>query len=82
MISAGALVVNSIYPENSTIMIGIAILIASVALFIALLAEVLTLNIVNAVVNKDRADQVSLLSAVIGKTLYKVIADEKAKDNK
>jgi len=82
MVGGSAIFVNAIFPDNSTALIGIAIMSAALALFVSLLADVMTMNIVNAVVNKDRADQVSLLTGVIGKTLYKVIEEEKAKDKK
>lgn len=82
MVGGSAIFVNSIFPDNSTALIGIAIATAALALFVSLLADVMTMNIVNAVVNKDRADQVSLLTGVIGKTLYRVIEEEKAKEKK
>lgn len=79
MVGGSALVVNSICPGNSSALIGVVILTAAMALFISLLTDVLGMNIVNAILNKDRADQVSLLTGVIGKTLYKVIEEEKSK---
>jgi hypothetical protein len=79
IVGGSAAIVNSLCPGNSTALVGIVAMTASMALFISLLADVATLNIVNAVVNKDRADQVSLLTGVIGKTLYKVIEEEKTK---
>ncbi len=82
MIGAAAAIVNSICPGNSTALVGIVILTASAALFIALLADVLTINIVNAVINKDRVEQISVLSAVIGRTLVDVLKEEKEKENK
>jgi len=80
-VGASSMIVNIIYPDNQTVIIATAALTASIALFIALVAETMTSNIVNAVVNKNLEDQTSLLSAVIGKTLYKVLEDEKAKKN-
>ena len=80
IIGASALIINSLYPNNSTALVGIVILTASIALFIALLIEVMTANIVNAIVNKNLENQTSLLSAVIGKAVYKVLKDENEKE--
>jgi predicted lipoprotein with Yx(FWY)xxD motif len=75
------MIVNSLYPSNQTVLVGTAALTASIALFIALVAETMTTNIVSAVVNKNLEDQTSLLSAVIGRTLYKVIKDEQKNES-
>lgn len=77
IIGSSAAIINSIVPDNSTVLIGIVILSASVSLFIALLIEIMTLNIVTAIVDKNLENQTSLLSAVIGKAVYKVLNDEK-----
>lgn len=80
-VGSSAGMVNSLYPDNQSLIIATAALTASIALFIALVAEVMTTNIVNAVVNKNLEDQTSLLSSVIGKTIYKVMKDEKEREN-
>jgi hypothetical protein len=80
-VGSASMIANSLYPSNQTILIATVALTASIALFIALVAETMTSNIVSAVVNKNLEDQTSLLSAVIGKTLYKVLKDEKEKEN-
>jgi|WetSurMetagenome_2_1015567.scaffolds.fasta_scaffold254883_2 hypothetical protein len=80
-VGSASMIANSLYPTNQTILIATVALTASIALFIALVAETMTSNIVSAVVNKNLEDQTSLLSAVIGKTLYKVLKDEKEKEN-
>jgi hypothetical protein len=76
MIGASGLVANSVYPNNSSVLIGVVALVASMSVFIALLFDAATVNVVNAVAGKDREEQVSLLSAVIGKSLVKVLKDE------
>ena len=79
MIGGSAIVANAIFPANSSVLVGAVLLTAGAALFISLLTDVLSLNIVDAIINKERADQIGLLTGVIGKTLYKVIEDEKTK---
>ena len=76
-VGSSAMIANGIFPDLPLVMVGCAVLSASAALFIALLTEVMTANIVNAVIGKDLEHQTSLLSAVIGKAVYKVITDEK-----
>lgn len=80
-VGSASMIANSLFPDNQTIVIAVAALSASMCLFIALVAETMTANIVNAVIHRDLTDQTSLLSAVIGRTLYRVIKDEQTSDN-
>ena len=79
-VGSSSMIVNSLFPDNQTAVIATAVLTASLSLYAALIIETMTTNIVNAIVNKNLEDQTSLLSAVIGKTLYKVIKEENATD--
>jgi hypothetical protein len=79
-VGSSAMIANGVFPDSPLIMIGFVILCASGALYAALLTEVMTANIVSAVINKDLENQTSLLSAVIGKAVYNVLKDEKKKD--
>jgi hypothetical protein len=78
MIGAAALIVNGIFPNNTHALVGAVILCASGALYAALLTEVATANIVNAIVEKNLENQTSLLASVIGKSVYKVIKEEES----
>jgi len=80
IVGSSAAIVNSIFPENSTALIGIVILSASMSLFIALLVETMTQNLASAIIDKNLENQTSLLSAVIGKAVYNVLKDEKKKE--
>jgi spore maturation protein SpmB len=74
------MIANGIFPNLPLVMVGFAVFSASGALYAALLTEVMTANIVNAVIGKDLEHQTSLLSSVIGKAVYNVLKDEKKKD--
>ena len=80
IVGSSAAIVNSIYPDNSTALIGIVILSASMSLFIALLVETMTQNLVSAIIDKNLENQTSLLSSVIGKAIYTVLKDEHKKE--
>jgi len=79
-VGSSAMIANGVFPDLPMVMVGSVILSASGALFIALLVEVMTANIVNAIIGKDLEHQTSLLSAVIGKEIYNILKDEKKKE--
>ena len=79
-VGSAGLVANGIFPNNTSVAVGALILAGSFALYVAMISEFATGTIVSAIRGKDLEQQTSLLSAVIGRTLYKVITDEKAKE--
>jgi hypothetical protein len=81
-VGSASFIANALVPNNPTVVIGAAILTGSLTLYIAIVAELMTSNIVSAVQGKNMEEQASVLTSVIGKTLYKVIAEEQAKDTK
>ena len=81
-VGSAALIANALVPDNATVVIGTIVLTGSLCLFIAIIAELMTTNIVAAVQGKDMEERTSVLTTVIGRTLYKVISEEKEKEKK
>jgi hypothetical protein len=79
-VGSAAFIANTLVPNNQGIVIMTAILAGSICLFIAMIAELMTANIVSAVQGKDMEERTSVLTNVIGKALYKIITEEKEKN--
>ena len=80
-VGSAGLIANGISPNNTSVVVGALILSGSFALYVAMISEFATGAIVSAIRGKELEQQTSLLSAVIGRTLYKVITEEKEKEN-
>jgi hypothetical protein len=76
-VGSAGLIGNAIYPNNTGVVVGAIVLSASLCLFIAMIAELISSSIVSAVKGKNMEDQTSVLTAVIGRTLYEILAEKK-----
>jgi hypothetical protein len=78
-VGSSATIVNSIYPNNQSVVLGTIVLAGSFVLFLAFIAEMMTFSIVSAVQGKKLEEQTGLLATVIGRSVFKVIDEEMEK---
>ena len=79
-VGSAGLIANGVFPNNTSVVVGALILSGSFALYVAMISEFAIGSIVSAIHGKDLEQQTSLLATVIGRSLYKVITEEKAKE--
>ena len=78
-VGSSATIVNSIYPNNQSVVLGTIVLAGSFVLFISFVAESMIYAIVSAVQGKRLEEQTGLLATVIGRSVFKVIDEEMEK---
>ena len=78
-VGSSATIVNSIYPNNQSVVLGTIVLAGSFVLFISFVAENMIYAIVSAVQGKRLEEQTGLLATVIGRSVFKVIDEEMEK---
>lgn len=70
---------NAIYPNNGTAVIAATVGIGMFVLFIFLTAEILVVNLKNAIFDRKQQENDELLAAVIAKSVYTAIKEDQDK---
>lgn len=79
IVGSSASLVNSIYPNNGTAVIAATVGVGMFVLFIFLTAEILVVNLKNAIFDQKQRENDELLAAVIAKSVYTAIIEEQNK---
>jgi hypothetical protein len=79
IVGSSASLVNSIYPNNGTAVIAATVGVGMFVLFIFLTAEILVVNLKNAIFDQKQKDNDELLAAVVAKSVYTAIMEEQKK---
>ena len=81
-VGSAAMLVNSIYPNNTNAMLSAAVGTGLAVLFVALSLEMLVVNLSRSILDQKTKENDELLAVVLSRAVYKTIAEEKAKENK
>lgn len=79
IVGSAAAFVNSLY-ANANAMIAAAVGTGMFVLFVFLTAEILVVNLKNAILDQKQKDNDELLAVVISKAVYRSIKEEKDKE--
>lgn len=80
IVGSSAVFVNSVY-QNGNAVVAAAVGSGMFVLFIAITAELLVVNLKNAILDKKQQENDELLAVVISKAVYQAIKEEKEKSS-
>jgi len=81
IVGSAASFANSVFP-NTNAMISAAVGSGMFVLFIALTAELLVVNLKNAILDQKARENDELIAVVLSKAIYRTLQEEKEKDKK
>ena len=79
IVGSAATFVNSVFPNNGTLVIAASVGVGMFVLFIFLTAEILVVNLKNAIFDQKQKENDELIATVVARSVYRAIQEEKEK---
>ena len=79
IVGSAASFTNAVFPNNGSAVIAATVGMGMFVLFIFLTAEILVVNLKNAIFNQKQKENDELIGVVVAKSVYRAIQEEKEK---